>query len=274
MNTDENPFRCEADKLLAELFGLEKDAAYEELLRGKNVIVVGPARTLQGRKQGRMIDAFDLVVRFNNVIEYLPFSDELAEDIGARTDILYSNNAILMQGVLDQTRITHEQFTRLANQLGIKHIISTNNNFSYEKAAAGTPKCYAEQREFQRLIAERNIQSHFSMMFSLPDMARRWMGGYLGRTGFLALLDLLRYDIGRLHIAGMTFYHRGGHLFLDDNASELHPLENRRDESQPNPEIRGHNSYLELEIMKVLARHFRHKLEMDAELQALLEDDA
>jgi hypothetical protein len=177
-----------------------------------------------------------------------------------------------MNGILGQNRITHEHFVRITNQLGIKYIISTNNNFSYEIAKTRTPKCYAEQQEFQRFIAEKNIQSQFSMMFSLPDLVRRWLNGYVGMTGFLALADLLRYDIDRLHIAGMTFYHQGGHLFPRDGASDLQPLGIRRGELPPNTEIRGHNSYFELEIMKALAHHFRHKLVINPELQSLFDD--
>lgn len=272
MSVDSKSPRFEADGLLADLSRLELDPEYQQLLHGKNVIVVGPAQTLLGTKQGLMIDAYDLVVRFNTVIDHLPFSDELAGDVGSRTDILYSNNEVLMDGILGQNRISHEQFVRVADQSNIRWIISTNNSFSYQKAAVRTLKCYAEEEEFQHFIAEKNIHAQFSMMFSLPDLVKKWMNGYAGRTGFLALVDLLRYDLNRLHIIGMTFYHGGGHLFLKDSVRELHPLGNHRGELPPSPEILGHNSFLELEIMKVLARHFRDKLTMDSELLALLAD--
>lgn len=271
LNVDPNSPRFEADVLLDDLSRLELDPAYQQLLQGKNVIVVGPAQTLLGKKQGAMIDAYDLVVRFNTVIEHLPFSEELARDVGSRTDILYSNNEVLMDGILGQNRITHEQFAQVANRSGIKWIISTNNGFSYQKAAARTLKCFAEEKEFQRFLIEKGIRSQFRMLFSLPDLVKKWMSGYVSRTGFLALVDLLHYDLNRLHITGMTFYHSGGHLFLSDSIRELHPLGNHRGEVPPSPEIRGHNSYLELEIMKVLAQQFRNKLVLDAELLALLE---
>jgi hypothetical protein len=263
-----------ADELIEELFLLEKNPAYQELLEGKTVTVVGPAQTLRGTKQGKTIDASDLVVRFNGAVQHLPFSEELAEDVGTRTDILYSNNEVLMNGILGQNRITHEQFVRITNQLGIKWIIGTNNNFSYQKAAAQTLGCYAEEEAFQRFIAEKKLQSQFNMLFSLPDLVRKWLGGYVGMTGFLALADLLRYDIARLQILGMTFYHQGGHLFPRNGVRELHPMGIRRCETSPNAEIRGHNSYFELELMKKLARHFQNKLVINAELQALLEDDS
>lgn len=272
MNVDSNPTGFKADDLLADLSRLELDSAYQQLLQGKNVIVVGPAQTLLGTKQGPMIDAYDLVVRFNTVIEHLPFSDELAKDIGSRTDILYSNNDVLIEGVLGQKRISREQFALMANELEIKYVIDTNNDFSFPASDAATPQSHADQQELQRFFYEKNIRSQFRMLFSLPDLVKRWMNGFVGRTGFLALVDLLRYDLNRLHITGMTFYHSGGHLFLKDSIHELHPLGNHRGELPPSPEILGHNSYLELEIMKVLARHFPDRLAMDNELLALLKD--
>ncbi len=269
MNLDSKPLRYETDGLLADLAQLELDADYRQLLQGKNVIVVGPAQTLLGTNQGKMIESYDLVVRFNTVIEYLPFNNELAKDVGVRTDILYSNNDVLMNGILGQERISHEQFARIAHQPEIKWIISTNNDFSYQVADL-SPQRDAEREEFQRFLAETKIEAEFRMLFSLPDLVAKWMNGFVGRTGFLSLVDLLRYDVNRLHVVGMTFYHSGGHLFLKDSIPDLHPLGNHRGELPPNPTIKGHNSYLELELMKVLGRHFRDKLVIDTELQALL----
>lgn len=266
------PHFAEAD-LLSDLLRLELDPGYQKLLTGKTVVVVGPAQTLLGTKQGQMIDACDLVVRFNDVITHFPFPNELAEDVGSRLDILYCNNDILVNGILGQTLIPHEQFVRIVNRIGIQWIISTNNNFSYELATTHTHKCFAEEKEFRRFLTQQNVTAQFSMLFSLPDLMGKWLGGYIGMTGFLALADLLRYDIARLHVAGMTFYHRGGHLFPRPGAADDQPRGVRPSELPPNDEVRGHNSYVELEVMKTLARHFQNKLVLDAELQRLLEED-
>ncbi|MBS1787176.1 MAG: glycosyltransferase family 29 protein [Acidobacteria bacterium] len=271
MDAKDNSFRAETDSFPTRLAQLELDLSYQELLTGKTVVVVGPSQTLLGTRQGRMIDAYDLVVRFNDAIKHLPFTNELAEDIGSRLDILYCNNDILVNGILGQNFVSHERFAQIANQMGIKWILSTNNNFSYELAATSTYKCFAEEQEFRGFLIRQNVSSQFNMLFSLPDLMGKWLGGYVGMTGFLALADLLRYDIARLHIVGMTFYHRGGHLFPRQSANDqprgVHPGE------PPTDETRGHNSYAELEVMKTLARHFQNKLMLDAELQMLLEED-
>lgn len=266
------PFSLIGD-VVAELARLAPDPDYAARLAGRRVIVVGPAQTLRGSRLGRVIDDYDLVVRFNTVIEYLPFTDELAQDVGTRTDIWYGNNEVLMDGVVGQRLIAHERFAPIAAAVGLKYVVSTNNDFTYPVVGAPAPKCYAEEAEFRRFLAEQQVGAGFRMLYAIPDLIRRWLGGHIGRTGFIALVDLLSYDLARLHIIGMTFYHQGGHLFLRDSVSELHPLGNHRGEL-PERGILGHNSYLELEAMRVLARHSHSKLELDAQLQHLLASHA
>ena len=108
------------------------------------------------------------------------------------------------------------------------------------------------------------------MLFATSELASRWLNGYVARTGFLAILDLLAYDVSELYITGMTFYHQGGHLFLADHASELHPLKNHRGEL-PKDGILGHNSYFELELLRILSAPLGEKLKLDEHLQKLME---
>src|SRR5690606_18097197 len=55
-------------------------------LTGKRVVLVGPAASLTGRRQGAEIDAYDVVVRLNLSA---PTPPEQAADLGSRTDVLY-----------------------------------------------------------------------------------------------------------------------------------------------------------------------------------------
>lgn len=253
-----------------ELSGLEADPDYKRLLDGKNVIIVGPAKTLIGGNLGKTIDSYDLVVRFNTVIEYLPFTDELSSDVGARTDILYFNNEVMIDDMIGQRRITHERFVGIVRQLRMKHLICTNNGFSFDESLSLATNCNEEEARFRQFLSEKNLAIGFRMLHQIPDLARKWLKGYVGRTGFLAIADLLSYDISRLHITGMTFYHAGGHLFLKDSISELHPLGNHRGELPSSPDILGHNSYLELEAMRKLANEYGEKLLLDTDVKNLL----
>jgi hypothetical protein len=255
---------------LKNLLQADYDAHYHELLKGKKIAIAGPAETLIGTGQGDLIDSYDLVVRFNTVIRYLPFPDELARDIGTRTDLLYANNEVVLDGIVDQRDVSHGKFAALCDQLAMKYIVSTNNDFTYKNSRQAR-QCHADGETVKRSLRDQKIKTAFRMLFATSDLVRKWLGGYIARTGFLAIVDLLAYDVSQLYITGMTFYHQGGHLFLADHASELHPLKNHRGEL-PQDGVMGHNSYLELELMRGLAASFGEKLKLDDRLQTLIED--
>lgn len=64
-----------------------KRAEYEMYIRGKRVVVVGPAPSIVGSCQHDLIESYDVVVRLNHA---LPVPDSMQQDIGSRTDVLYS----------------------------------------------------------------------------------------------------------------------------------------------------------------------------------------
>ena len=67
------------------------EKAFQLYLRNKSVIIVGPSPILLGSNNGTFIDAFDVVVRTNNMLNVLLENPGLAKDYGSRTDILYVN---------------------------------------------------------------------------------------------------------------------------------------------------------------------------------------
>ena len=270
MKVTDNQSYPDALGLQQEIALIELDQDFGRLVNGKNVIIVGPAQTLQGKGQGRMIDDHDLVVRFNTAIHYIPFTRKLARDIGTRTDILYCNNEVIIKQMLFQQGITHEQLRRVCEEAGIKYLVSTNNGFTFPAPDEREPHCRSEYLAFNLFLKQQGIRVGFRMLHSTSAHARSLLNGYTGRTGFLAVLDLLSYDIQRLAITGMTFYHSGGHLFFKENASELHPLKDHLGRESPES-VQGHNSYLELEIMRQLAGLYGPKLQLDEHLQKLLD---
>lgn len=269
MSYNKEIIKSELEKIKSGSLRLDFDPDYGDLLRGKRVAIVGPAETMIGTGQGGLIDSYDLVVRFNTVIEYLPFSRELARDIGARIDILYSNNEVLMDGIVGEKLITHEKWSEICEKMAIRYVVATNNDFV--DAPHDPPlRCFREREEFKRLLDERGIDTKLRMLFGVTDMVIKLLAGHAGRTGFISIFDLLSFDLAELYITGMTFYHKGGHLFLKDRAPELHPLKNHKGES-PKDNSPGHNSYLELELLKVFSESFAEKLRLDGRLRLLLE---
>lgn len=258
-------------ELQHEIALIELDPDFNRLLSGKDVVIVGPAETLRGTGQGKMIDAYDLVVRFNTAINYIPFKRELANDIGSRTDILYCNNEVIIKQILFQQEISHEKFRGVCELAGIKYLVSTNNGFTFPAPEEPEPHCRSEYLAFNLFLKQQGLRMGFRMLHSTSAGARRLLSGYTGRTGFLAILDLLSYDLHRLAITGMTFYHSGGHLFFEHCASYLHPMKDHQGQESPQS-VKGHNSYLELELMRKLARLYGSKLQLDEYLQMLLLD--
>lgn len=248
------------------------DPAFAQLVTGKSVAVVGPARTLIGTKQGRRIDSHDLIVRFNDTIDVFPAKPALADDIGTRLDILYSNQVIL-RGWLGRESGVWGQLVDSFNRVAVKYLVCTNNSLNFTTSGDPRPDCDPQDA---RIIADlvpalhrRGSAARVRVVEAASGLLEHWLQGNWGRTGFVAILDLLSFHVGRLFITGMTFYHGGGHL-LAPKSRELHPLKNRDGTWAQSPSGRGHDSYLELEVMKLLARGFGGVVETDEVLTALL----
>jgi len=221
----------------------DDDPDFARLVSGKTVAVVGPARTLLGTRRGPYIDGHDLVVRFNDAFDFLHGADLLA-DAGERTDILYCNPVILKQTL-----------TRGRTRPGLAYVVCTNNSLSFVPDADD--------------LLHESSATQLRVVYAASAMLSKWLDGNWARTGMIAILDLLSFDVRRVFITGMTFYHGGGHL-LAPASRELHPQQNRDGTASRSPSGQGHDSYLELAVMKELAREFSGVLEVDDTLTALL----
>ena len=220
------------------------DPAFAKLVSGKSVAIVGPARTIFGLQQGAHIDAHDLVVRFNDTFD-LPLRRELAADIGTRTDILYCNQVILKQ--LGASALAYP---------GLQAIVCTNNSLSFTLASEPS-------------LARHTPPPLVRVVQAASATLSAWLGGNWARTGMIGILDALSFGPRALFITGMTFYHGGGHV-LAPETRELHPQKNRDGSSSISPSGQGHDSYLELEIMKALASEYSQVIEVDEALASLL----
>ena len=62
---------------------LKAEEKYKNLVKNKNVALVGPASSIAGSKNGELIDSHDIVVRLN----YAKIQNK--EDSGSKTNIIY-----------------------------------------------------------------------------------------------------------------------------------------------------------------------------------------
>ncbi len=120
---------------------LDHDSDFSALVKNKSVIIVGPARTLQGQRQGVFIDSHDVVVRINDVLEHFPPSAELAEDIGSRADIMYCNQVILRKNILAEEGISQKRFLQVCREAKVKSFVCTNNSLNFDPSGKALPSC-------------------------------------------------------------------------------------------------------------------------------------
>lgn len=66
-----------------------KPCTFENYIRGKNVIIVGPSENIKNKGLGVDIDSYDIVIRTNGAHGII---EKYSEDYGSRCDILYTNH--------------------------------------------------------------------------------------------------------------------------------------------------------------------------------------
>ena len=173
---------------------MKQNPDYLKFLKGKRVIIVGPAESLLERGDGKFIDSFDIVVRVNRGIE--PTIKNF-QKIGSRTDILY--NCMLEKedngGVID------------LNLLKLKDVkyVSYHSQVSYQGKAEPTKPYHLDNGKLtimNSFLKTHMIDHKFYNSISSQVNCRP-------NTGFIAIFDLLFHEVKELYITGYTFYMDG-----------------------------------------------------------------
>ena len=157
-------------------------SAYSEYLNGKRVVLVGPSGCLIGKKGGRAIDGYDVVVRLKK-----PIVDQRQyRDYGSRTDVLYVNLEASMWAPEDAAA------GGMWHKAGIQWVIySRKTKRRHTKIVrAGVKKWAAYRKISHRKLTE--LENHCR--------------GSLPLTGVIAMWDLSRMPFAALHFTGFTFY--------------------------------------------------------------------
>jgi hypothetical protein len=189
---------------------------YRQYLESKTVVIVGPASSIVGTRQCNKIDSYDVVVRINDA---LPVPEELVDDIGTRTDVLYSN--------------MNPNLTKYGNYRSINNIEEIKKLrwvcapvplvFPPTKVNIGNNP-HMSQRQYLKKQAQYHDQFRKKMSgfpFHVADSARfaefvDAVGGGLPNTGLAAINDLLDQPIAELYVTGFTFF-KGGYYKQYDN---------------------------------------------------------
>ena len=165
---------------------------FDNLINDKNVALIGPAQYMMNSGYGKEIDENDVVIRLNRGIELI---EEYSDDIGQRTDILYSclieksaNAGKLDINNLDDLEIKmicappHSDFSGISHRTQYHELVDLGR---VERISAEIP---------MRII-EHDFHTDLALKISCKP-----------NTGFLAIYDLLRFNIKKLSIYGFSFY--------------------------------------------------------------------
>lgn len=151
---------------------------YSKYLKGKNIIIVGPADYVNN---GELIDNYDVIVRVNrghNMIKN-------PQKFGGRTDILYH--------CVSQD---HESGGKIPEDKNIKFI----------KFVFPMKKCQFWNPESNKLFNNINIKNNMLTVEHKKYLDFENKLNTRPNAGTTAIWDILNYDIKSLHITGFTLF--------------------------------------------------------------------
>jgi len=231
---------CKYNVEISELINQYSKNHFTKFIENKRVIIVGPDTYLQGKKMGSYIDSFDIVVRHNTVLDFIPFNQSLKQDYGSRTDVLY----LSPQCIKDYAK--YKVFRNLKSNK-IKFIVYQNGNKD-NKYLSGS-YCFPKHLDFFKSnLAKIKVSAHYSHHTSrvLSDIMSTFGYPLVPRTGFISVFDMIVHQAKSIDIIGMSFYHGGGHLFRKEIKKPLDPKKNAYGKNSP------HDSQVELKLLKEL----------------------
>jgi len=189
-------------------FGRYNDS-YNELLKDKKVIVVGPSPSLEGKGMGEYIDSFDVVVRINKAF---PVEEGQQKDIGSRTDIHYHCLCTDMH---------------CGGPVFYKEMKDAN-------VFVSCPYPKYVQPFYSDVIRFENDNKEYGLGFHVLNtdyyMGISEMLGTRANSGTLTILDLLCYDLKELHITGFTWFRDGWRKSYKDHTKIFGVEEGKRKE--------------------------------------------
>ena len=164
------------------------DTQYNDLLKDKRVIIVGPSPSLVGSGKGKEIDDYDIVVRVN---KGFPIEEGLQSDLGSRTDIHYH--------CLHTTPLC-------CGDVFYKEMKDENVFLScpYPKYINSF---YNDVTSFEKENKKWKLPFHCADTDYYIGVAR--MLGTRPNSGTMTIMDLLSYDLKELHITGFTWFRDG-----------------------------------------------------------------
>ncbi len=232
---------------------------YASFLKGKSLSLAGPSKSLLGQNQGSKIDQADLVVRLNNVVEFMYHQRENLEssfpDFGRKFDVLYLSPGHIKIYLKDPAPLSYA-----VRRHQIQFIVCANNH----------PEKHEENVGLIRQLDDilRRIQTEVDFFITPPDaieFLERKLSHVFGRkrtptTGLVCIFDLLLHEIRSLSVFGMTFYKNHRNLFRKEFDGE----------DQFQTHFEKHDPDSELQMTRMIRDWFPERIWTDPTLSELL----
>lgn len=193
---------------------LDTDERLENLLDGKDVVLIGPAPYLQGKERGDEFDSADVIVRPNSLIPIR----SLRKDYGSKTDIYTCNfGTPWMPGIKRRLSLDDhmEHFKNLKMVVGTAIRGTHGDNIFSDKYISPIPKNFDSVNEYNLpfyWIGKENYKKLYSAI------------GVEFNTGIASICLLMNYSIRSLKISGFTFYLEGNtyqDLYCEGHMDEI-----------------------------------------------------
>ena len=246
-------FGNKVDATIEDLATVREDvkisSKFNEYLRGKSVIVVGPSPYLQGLKRGDEIDSYDIVVRLNKGWDV---SEDLQEDYGCKTTIRYH---CMME----------------AESNGGKYDISAMKANGVEWLASQFPYnldyFHNDNKKFRDLNKDQinfHVPADILYHLNLHEMMET-----RANVATSAVFDLINYDIKKLHLSGISFYRDG---WVGDYKEGAENTNEKGEYSMDMKDMQkeGHAQEAQMHLIKLLL-DTESKFSVDKEIQKILE---
>ena len=222
---------------------------FNEFLKDKSVIVIGPSPYLQGLNRGSQIDDYDVVVRLNKGWNV---QKDLQNDYGKKTTIRY------------HCMMEHESN-------GGKYEIEAMKNYGVEWLASQFPYnldyFHNDNKKF-RDINNNQINFHVPAdllyYLNLHEMMQT-----RGNVATAALFDLVNYDIKKLHLSGISFYRDGWVGDYKEGAENI-DSEGKYKMNMKDMQKEGHAQEAQMHLIKLLLET-EDNFSVDNEIQTILE---
>ena len=183
------------------------DTQYNDLLKDKRVIIVGPSPSLVGSGKGKEIDDYDIVIRIN---KGFPIEEGMESDLGSRTDIHYH---CLHTHPACGGKIFYEEMKD-------KNVLVS---CPYPKYVG---PFHGDVTSFESENKKWNLPFHCADTDYYIGVAK--MLGTRPNAGTMTIMDLLCYDLKELHITGFTWFRDGWRKTYKDHCELFGEEEGKR----------------------------------------------